>query len=94
MRNRGVEIAKLVTPELESSMNPLYLWADDAVYNARHEKIMTILLGHVSDEKTYSIQTCWPLCTIRVASCLKTHHVLFVFFVWEPIMCFLPPAST
>ena len=51
MKSRGVDHAKLVDAELEHKLHPFYLWADDAVYNQHHEKLMVIVLGHCLDPK-------------------------------------------
>ena len=68
MKSRGVDHAKLVDAELEHKLHPFYLWADDAVYNQHHEKLMVIVLGHCLDPKKKSMECCWPLCCVRVDS--------------------------
>ena len=65
----GVPGSELVSESMMDKTHALYLWADDAVYNAAHEKIMVMVLGSIHDEKKHSVETCWPLCTIRVVTC-------------------------
>ncbi len=45
--------------------HPLYLWADDAQFNEQYEKIICIVAGHILDERSFSIETCWPLFVLR-----------------------------
>lgn len=46
---------------------PMYLWADDAEYNESHEKLVVAVMGCVLDERTFSMETVFPLWTIREA---------------------------
>ena len=49
------------------STHPLYLWGDDAQYNERGAKLITIVLGHALDENTNSLFSCFPLIVMRCA---------------------------
>lgn len=48
-------------------VHPFFLWGDDCQYNKNQDKIIVIILGHVLDERTYSMETSWPLVCIREA---------------------------
>ena len=84
MKSRGADHANLVDDEMEHKFHPFYLWADDAVYNQLHEKLMVIVLGHCLDPKKNSVETCWPLCCIRVDSWIQLCSKSFFHFTGSP----------
>ena len=46
---------------------PLFLWGDDAQFSEdRKEKIATMAIGAVLDDRRSSIGTIWPLCVFQV----------------------------
>ena len=47
---------------------PLWIWGDDAVYNEQNEKLTLICFGHVLDNRTNSLEVCYPLCVFREES--------------------------
>ena len=65
---RRIPVGEVVSDEMKNKCHPLYIWGDDAQYNEQHEKLIVVVLGHVLDPNTYSIQCCWPLFCIREAA--------------------------
>ena len=65
---RSIPVGEVVNDEIKTKCHPLYIWGDDAQYNAQHEKVIVVVLGHVLDPNTYSLQCCWPLFCIREAT--------------------------
>ena len=51
--------------DLEETLHPVYLWGDDVQYNESYEKLIVICMGHCLDKRTFSLETCWPIITIR-----------------------------
>lgn len=51
---------------------PLWLWGDDAQYNERQQKIVTIAFGAVLDSRTSSMEVTYPLAVFQV----DPRHVL------------------
>lgn len=52
----------------EDQVHPLYLWGDDAQYNASNEKLLVVALGHQLDKRKNSLESVWPLFCVRDAS--------------------------
>ena len=52
--------------DLPDQVHPLWLWGDDCQYNEQYEKIICVSLGHCCDKNTMSLESNWPLFTIRV----------------------------
>ena len=44
---------------------PVYLWGDDAVYNERNEKLVSVVCGSWLDDRKNSKDTVYPLFTYR-----------------------------
>ena len=44
---------------------PLFLWGDDAQYNKRADKLITVCMGMVLDTRDCSRVTIWPLFCYR-----------------------------
>ena len=59
---------------LESVLHPLYLWGDDCQYNESYEKLICVHLGHVLDSRKFSLESSWPLFTIREVPLHHDHH--------------------
>ena len=49
-----------------SGCMPLWLWGDDAQYNERQQKIVTIAFGAVLDSRTSSMEVTYPLAVYQV----------------------------
>ena len=45
---RSIPVGEVVNDEIKTKCHPLYIWGDDAQYNAQHEKVIVVVLGHVS----------------------------------------------
>ena len=52
---------------IQSQLHPCFLWGDDVQYNESYEKLCVVCLGHCLDKRKFSLETCWPLFTIREA---------------------------
>ena len=50
------------------------LWGDDCQYNESYEKLICVHLGHVLDSRKFSLESSWPLFTIREVPLHHDHH--------------------
>ena len=51
---------------------PIYLWGDDAIFNERNEKIVSVVCGSWLDERKNSKDTVYPLFTYRLEPRMHT----------------------
>ena len=47
--------------------HPLYILGDDCQFNEQYEKLIVVVIGHVLDPRTFSVECCWPLFCLREA---------------------------
>ena len=50
---------------------PLWLWGDDAQYNIANDKLVTVAMGAVLDDRRCATATVWPLFCYRFDSWVK-----------------------
>ena len=56
---------------------PIWLWGDDAVFNERNEKILSVCCGSFLENRTNSKDTVYPLFTYRLETRIIVHSLFF-----------------
>lgn len=64
---------------LEETLHPVFLWGDDVQYNESYEKLIVVCIGHCLDKRTFSLETCWPIFTIREVPLQESSTCVHIF---------------
>ena len=62
---------------------PLWIWGDEAQYRENGDEVLLICCGAILDKRSYSIESCYPLCICRSEAgfLFSIAYVTYVYFI-------------